>query len=153
MPIHIFVNRTNFIPYHGLYAVEFYIIFGRNFHWLFHFIWICFWFYFDFSIIFWFSFEFQYYFWFLNLISDFLLIFLFDFWITFDFIFRILHCLFLLLVYLCFHCHAECPGRLQNTGYLPRKITEDTRTCDLSCDVIRYSLAQPSIAYDVINTA
>lgn len=42
MPIHFFINRTNFIPYRALYAVEFYINFGRNFHWLFHFIWICF---------------------------------------------------------------------------------------------------------------
>src|SRR5882762_10403769 len=33
------------------------------------------------------------------------------------------------------------------------KITEGARTCDLSCDVIGHSLAQPSIAYDVINTA
>jgi len=32
MPIHIFINRTNFIPYRALYAVEFYINFGRNFH-------------------------------------------------------------------------------------------------------------------------
>jgi len=38
MPIYIFINRTNFVPYRALYAVEFYVIFGRNFHWLFHFI-------------------------------------------------------------------------------------------------------------------
>jgi len=32
-----------FSLYNSLYkAVEFYVIFGRNFHWLFHFIWICF---------------------------------------------------------------------------------------------------------------
>jgi len=31
--------------------------------------------------------------------------------------------------------------------------TEGARTCDQSCDVIGHSLAQPSIAYDVINTA
>jgi len=31
MPIHIFINRTNFIPYRTLYVVEFYIIFGRIF--------------------------------------------------------------------------------------------------------------------------
>src|SRR5882762_6321439 len=86
MPIHIFINQTNFVPYHALYTVEISVIFGRNFHWLFHFIWICFLFYFYFLIIFLFYFLFSFLFSILNFIS----VFFFFFFLFFYFFFTCL---------------------------------------------------------------